>query len=124
MNAIKKDLRMVGYGMLAAVLTIVTLGGYLRFHLVTVRRRTLGGVRAGKWGGIHVYREGTFLVVSRWRGKQRFPVAQISYAETGMLKVRVATSGSRRGKKLVTWQTRTVSAFINAQVPTTVRSAA
>lgn len=112
-------MKKIGYYILATLLTVVTLGGYLRFHLVTRRMRTLGGVRAGKWGGIHVYREPTFLVVSRWRGKQRYPVQQISYAQTGMMKVRVATSGSGsgRGRRLVTWQTRSVAEFVNAQVP-------
>src|ERR1700744_3435596 len=83
----------------ATVATIVTMGVFARFHLITVRKRTLGGVRAGTWGGIHVYREdmagASFLVVSRLLGKRRSPVSQISYAETGVFKVRVATSGSR-----------------------------
>jgi hypothetical protein len=114
MNTAKK----ISYYVLASLLTAVTLGGYLRFHLVTRRMRTLGGVRAGKFGGIHIYRDGTFLIVSRWRGKARYPVSQISYADTGMFKVRVSTSGSRRGRNaIVTWATRPVADFINGQVP-------
>ena len=102
----------------ATLATILTLGLFIRFHLITVRKRTLGGVRAGTFGCTHVYRESSFLVVSTWHGKQRYPVTQVSYAETGLFKVRVATSGSRRrgGSKLRTWQTRTVSDFINSQV--------
>jgi hypothetical protein len=104
----------------ALLVTVLTLGIFPRFHLVTVRRRSMGGVRAGTYGGQHVYREdlpnGSFLVVSSLLGKRRYPVSQISYAETGVFKVIVDTSGSRHGRKLNTWQTSAVSEFVNAQV--------
>jgi len=114
-----KVLKAIGWYFYAVLVTILTLGGFLRFHLITVRRRTLGGVRAGTFGGIQIFRDADkFLTVSRWRGKQRYPLNQISYAETGILSVGVDTSGSRprKGNKFATWQTRTVADFINRQI--------
>jgi hypothetical protein len=113
-------LKAIGWYLYAVLATILTLGIFIRFHLVTVRERTLGGIRAGFWGGTHLYREDKFLVVSKMLGKKRYPVVQISYADTGVLNVSLATSGSRNkraSRKINTWMTRSVAAFINAQVP-------
>lgn len=109
----------IGWYAYATLVTALTLGGFLRFHLVTVRRRTLGGVRAGSYGGTHIYREDKFLVISRWYGKARYPVTQISYADTGLMRVHVASSGSRSkraSRKINTWMTQGVASFINEQV--------
>jgi hypothetical protein len=115
-------LKQIGWYTYAVLITVLTLGVFLRFHLITVRKRTLGGVRAGTYGCVHVYREDlsnvSFVVVSGMVSKKRYPVSKVSYAETGVFKVRLSTSGSRRGgdRKINTWQTRTVATFINAQI--------
>jgi len=114
-----KALKTIAWYLYALLATALTLGGFIRFHLITVRKRTLGGVRAGFFGGIHIYRESDkALTVSGWVGKKRYPLTQISYAETGPFKVMVATSGSRKrgGQKITTWQTRKVADFVNQQV--------
>jgi hypothetical protein len=104
------------YGLYAPLMTIITLGGFIRFHLITVRERTLGGVRAGTFGEIHVYVDDKGLVVSRVTGKRRIPFRQLADAETGVLKVRVdATSG--HGARFGSWSPSTVAAFIGNAVP-------
>jgi hypothetical protein len=114
-------LKQTGWYAYAALATILTIGGFLRFHLVTVRIRKIGGVRAGTYGGTHVYREKgslsltDYLVISKWHGKGRYPVRKIAYAQTGITNVRVESSGGQV-TKLRTWQTRTVAAYINNQV--------
>lgn len=121
METAVKILKTVAWYLYALMATVLTLGGFIRFHLITVRMRTLGGVRAGFFGGIHIYREADrSLTVSTWLGKKRYPCSQISYAETGPFRVQVATSGSRKrgGEKIATWQTRKVADFINQQVQT------
>ena len=116
-------LKQIGWWTYAVLMSILTLGIFIRFHLVTVRKRTLGGVRAGTYGGTHVYRTTTapplsaaYLVVSTWYGKKRFPVTHISFAQTKPFAVVVASTGTPVAK-LNTWQTRTVANFINTQIP-------
>lgn len=116
-------LKHVGWFLYAVLATILTLGIFLRFHLLTLRLRPqeLGGVRAGFYGCTHVYRENAgisrsdFLVVSTWHGKSRYPVAHISHAQTGIFNVNVQSSGGRTAH-LGTWETRRVAAFVNNQV--------
>lgn len=115
MNIVKQ----IAWWFFAVLASILTLGIWDRSHLVTIRMRTLGGVRAGLFGGTHVYREsgsqGDFLVISRWRGKDRHPVNRIAFASTGIWTVSIESSGGKTSK-LSTWKTRKVAAFINAQV--------
>jgi hypothetical protein len=120
MNTTVKILKTTGWYIYAAILTILTIGMFPRFHLVTRRLHGLGGVRAGTFGGTHVYHETNatgddFLLVSTWHGKARYPVRQIAYAGTGPLRVSVESTGGKT-TKLATWQTRSVAAFVNAQV--------
>ncbi|CNF89684.1 Uncharacterised protein [Mycobacterium tuberculosis] len=115
MNIVKQ----IAWWLYAVLASVLTLGIWCRSHLVTIRMRTMGGVRAGVFGGTHIYREseskGDFLVISRWRGKSRYPVSRIASASTGLWTVGVESSGGNTNK-LPTWQTRTVAAFINSQV--------
>ena len=50
-------LKQVGWYLYAVLATVLTLGVFIRFHLVTVRMNQLGGLRAGGLGGAHVYHE-------------------------------------------------------------------
>jgi hypothetical protein len=115
MNIVKQ----IAWWFFAVLASVVTLGIWDRSHLVTIRIRTLGGVRAGLFGGTHVYREsgnpGDFLVISQWHGKSRYPVNRIAFASTGIWKVSIESSGGKTSK-LSTWKTAKVAAFINAQV--------
>lgn len=117
----KQLLKAAGWWAYAVLVAVLTLGLFIRFHLVTVRKRTLGGVRAGVYGGTHVYFERNpatgvpFLVIGTWHGKKRYPVNRIAYADTGPLTVSLESSGGKRSK-LATWQTRTVAEFVNASV--------
>lgn len=118
-------LKQTGWWIYATLATILTLGLFARFHLITVRKRNLGGVRAGVLGCTHVYKEikpavqgnlgGAFLVISTWYGKKRYPTGQIAYADTKPLTVHVASTGAPMSS-LATWQTRTVASFVNALV--------
>lgn len=111
MNALKA----IAWYTYAVLATVLTIGLFIRFHLITVRKRELSGVRAGAYGCTHIYREDKFVVVSTWHGKSRYPVSQISYAATGPLRVKLQSTGGLMGK-LATWQTRPVASFINLQV--------
>jgi hypothetical protein len=115
-----KILKSILWWALAVVLTILTLGIWTRAHLVTVRLRATGGVRAGMFGGTHVYTEtaanGTvFLVISTWHGKTRFPASRIANASTFISKVSVESSGGKTSR-ISAWKPRTVAAFIGTQV--------
>jgi hypothetical protein len=114
-----KIVKLTLWWIFAVLASILTLGIWDRSHLVTIRMRTLGGVRAGLFGGTHVYREsgnpGDFLVISRWRGKSRYPINRIAFASTGIWNVHIESSGGRTDK-LMTWKTRKAAAFINSQV--------
>jgi hypothetical protein len=115
MNILNKIL----WWIFAVLATVLTLGIWVRTHLVTVRMRTMGGVRAGAFGGTHLYHEAghgsDFLVISTWHGKSRYPINRIAYASIGLLKVSVESSGGKTSK-LSTCQTRTVAEFVNKQV--------
>lgn len=118
-----KALKTVGYYLLAALLTVLTLGTYVRFHLVTVRKRKLGGVRGGALGGKHVYAEArdkaTFVVVSTWAGKNRLPVGQLNHTQTALGTVSVAMYGKRKAVGVFSWQASALSGFINDRISDT-----
>ena len=109
-----KALKTAGWYFYASLVSILTLGLFIRFHLITVRKRTLG-VRAGVLGCTHVQRGAEFLIISTWHGKKRFPANRIAYAQTGPLRVKLESSGGKTAA-LRTWQTRTVADYINKQI--------
>lgn len=103
----------------AALVTVLTLGTFIRFHLVTVRIRKNGGKRAGGLGGKHVYREtvsangAEYVTISAWSGKNRMPVRQLGHTETRVATVTVVFKGKRKAYELWAWGAGNVAEYIN-----------
>src|ERR1700749_400158 len=95
-------LKKVGWYLYAVLATVLTLGVFIRFHLVTVRMNRLGGLRAGGLGGAHVYHElGTmsgadYITVSRWFGKTRMPLTQLGHTETKLATITIVFKSRRK----------------------------
>lgn len=117
-----KYLKILGKCLLAVLLTILTLGVYIRFHLITARKRHMGGVRGGLLGGKHVYEsqnKATFIVVSTWRGKTRMPVMQLNHTASRMSVVTIAMYGKRQSIDVFSWQAARLAEFVNDRVSDT-----
>lgn len=103
----------------AVLATILTLGAFIRFHLVTVRMRSLGGLRAGGLGGKHVYHEvgsltgADYMVVSTWLGKSRMPVKQLGHTETRLAAATIVFKGKRAPYRLFSWSAGVIAEYVN-----------
>lgn len=103
----------------AVLATILTLGAFIRFHLVTVRIAKNGGKRAGGLGGKHVYQETTgtndteYVTVSTWSGKNRMPVRQLGHTETRLATVTIVFKGKRKAYELWAWGAGSVAEYVN-----------
>lgn len=112
-------LKQIGWYTYAALATILTFGVFLRFHLVTVRMRSLGGLRAGGLGGKHVYHEvgsmsgADYIVVSTWFGKSRMPLKQLGHTETKLATVTIVFKGKRKPYALWAWSAGVVAEYVN-----------
>lgn len=109
-------LQKTGWYLYAALITVLTLGIYPRFHLITIRKTIIGGVRAGNFGCTHVYLDtgGKHLVISRMFSRQYMPLAAIAYVNKHPISVQLESSGGKR-VNIATVQARQLEEYITLQ---------
>lgn len=115
-------LKKIGWYAYAALATILTLGVFPRFHLITVRKRTLGGVRAGNFGCIHVYvADGptepdgwptySHLVIQKMFSMTELDLNKIAYINRKPIVVSVESTGGKI-VSIATLQARKLETFL------------
>ncbi len=110
-------LKQAGWYTYAALATILSMGIYPRFHLITVRKRTMGGVRAGRAGWIHVHLDPEFhyLVISGLFTKQHLPLDRIAYVEKQPMAVKIESTGGKTVNVFCT-QPKVLERFVTTYV--------
>lgn len=113
-------LKQIGWWVYAVLMTILTLGVFVRFHLVTKQLRELGGVRAGMFGCtlvIYGYLDREhFLAIRRWWGQDQIPLKQV--ASVGTMPIATITIETTGGKapRIMAWSLAEVENYIRSGI--------